>query len=54
VISDSREDVSQVGLRIDTVHPAGLDDGVHAGRALSAGVRGLSIMLLLLLVSVIG
>ena len=38
VISDARENVGQIGLRIDTVHPACFDDGVHAGRAFSPGV----------------
>ena len=38
VISDARENVGQIGLRIDTVHPACFDDGVHAGRAFSTGV----------------
>ena len=38
VISDAREDVGQVGLRIDAVHPACFDKGVHAGRTLSACV----------------
>jgi hypothetical protein len=38
MVSDACEDVGEVGLRIDAVHPAGLDDGVHAGGTLSAGV----------------
>jgi hypothetical protein len=38
VISDARENVGQIGLRIDTVHPACFDDGVDAGRAFSTGV----------------
>lgn len=38
VISDACEDVGEVGLRIDAVHAAGLDDGVDAGSALSAGI----------------
>src|SRR5690242_6623699 len=38
VISDAREDIGQVGLRIDAVHPACFEEGVHAGRTLSTGV----------------
>jgi hypothetical protein len=33
-----KEDVGKVGVGIDAVHPAGFDDGVHAGGALAAGV----------------
>jgi hypothetical protein len=38
MLSDAREDVGQVGPRIDGVHPACLDDGVHTGGAPAAGV----------------
>ncbi len=38
MISDTRENVGEVGLRIDTVHFAAFDDGVHTGGALSAGI----------------
>src|SRR5579859_3968615 len=39
MISDLCKDGSQVGLRVDTIHLAGLGDGVDAGGALSASVR---------------
>jgi hypothetical protein len=38
MVSDACEDVGEVGVGIDAVHPAGFDDGVHAGGALSAGI----------------
>ena len=37
MIRDARENVGKIGLRIDAVHTAGLDDGVDAGGALSTG-----------------
>jgi len=38
VIRDARENIGKIGLRIDAVHPAGLDDGVDAGGALSTRI----------------
>jgi hypothetical protein len=38
MVSDACEDVGEVGVGIDAVHPAGFDDGVHTGGALSAGI----------------
>jgi len=34
MIRDARENIGKISLRIDAVHPNGLDDGVNAGGAL--------------------
>jgi hypothetical protein len=39
MVGDPPDDVSQIELGIDVVHPAGFDDRVHAGSTLSACVR---------------
>jgi hypothetical protein len=39
MVGDPPDDVGQIGLGIDVVHPAGFDDRVHAGGTLSACVR---------------
>ena len=38
MVSDAAENVGQISLRIDPVHPAGFDDGVHAAGSLSASI----------------
>ena len=38
MIGDAAEDVGEVGVRVEAVHPAGLDDGVEAGGALASGI----------------
>src|SRR3978361_850532 len=38
MVSDAAENVGQISLRVDPVHPAGFDDGVHAGGSLSASI----------------
>src|SRR5438128_1054347 len=38
MIGNARENIGQIGLWLDAVHFAGLDDGVYAGGALSVGV----------------
>src|SRR4051794_41854673 len=38
MIGNTRETIGQIGLWLDAIHFAALDDGVQAGGALSAGV----------------
>src|SRR3569832_1314391 len=38
MIGNTRENIGQIGLWLDAIHFAALDDGVQAGGALSAGV----------------
>src|SRR3954452_3697342 len=38
MVRDARENVGEVSLRIDAVHPSGFDDGVDAGGALPPGI----------------
>ena len=38
VIGDAADYVAQIGFRIETVQPCGLDDGVHGCGTVAAGV----------------
>jgi hypothetical protein len=38
MVGDPREDVAQIGLRVESVHPCGLDKRVHRGGPDAAGV----------------